>query len=100
MDNKKKINEEWFFNRIKKLTKENEELKNGVQEMQKIVDAILISIALSCSEEKDGAWELRLEKFNVYRILKNYNLVTKQNEDTGDYILKVTKRPKEEETEK
>ncbi len=93
---KKKINEEWFFNRINKLTKENDELKSGIQEMQKIVDAILISVALSCSEEKDGVWELRLKKFNVYRCLKNYNLVTRQDEDTGDYILKVTKRPKEE----
>ena len=89
-----KNQEEHMKQRVKKLSRENRDLQDGLDQMIGLVDAIMIRIGMTFGEEREGGWRLEVSAPDL-KDLTSYEVKTQRNDKTNTYVIGVFKKTRE-----
>ena len=80
---------------IRQLKKEVEGYHEGSAELSRVLDSILVQVAIKWGEQvADGVWEATLPQISVGDSCRNYAVSARAMED-GGYVIRVAARGEE-----
>lgn len=82
--------EEYLVNRIKKMAADLEQAEAATKQIGKLVDAILIRIAMDFGEEVPGGYGVKLKKFDVNQLVEDF--VVRVERKDSEYTFRAFRR--------